>query len=85
MGSLIAPDAASSSKAIESSHNSTDELPLNDEQEDDNAEDEAAIEEENERQRRQREARAQALTLEIIGDLPYAEVKPLKMFSLCVS
>lgn len=77
MVSLIAPGAANSSKAIDSSHNSTDELPLKDEQEDDNAEeDEAAIEEENERQRRQREARAQALTLEIIGDLPYAEVKP---------
>ena len=26
--------------------------------------------------RREREARAQALTLEIVGDLPYAEVKP---------
>ncbi|KAK9359632.1 hypothetical protein V1504DRAFT_457482 [Lipomyces starkeyi] len=29
-----------------------------------------------ERERRERDARAQALTLEIIGDLPYAEVKP---------
>ena len=38
--------------------------------------DEAAIDEENERLRRQRDAKAQALTLEIIGDLPYAEVKP---------
>ncbi|KAK9343330.1 hypothetical protein V1522DRAFT_413539 [Lipomyces starkeyi] len=28
------------------------------------------------RERRERDARAQALTLEIIGDLPYAEVKP---------
>ena len=38
--------------------------------------DEVAIEEEREKQRREREARAQALTLEIVGDLPYAEVKP---------
>jgi len=29
-----------------------------------------------ERQRREREARAQALTLEMMGDLPFAEVKP---------
>ena len=29
-----------------------------------------------EKLRREREARAQALTLEIVGDLPYAEVKP---------
>ncbi|KZF24257.1 cyclophilin-like protein [Xylona heveae TC161] len=29
-----------------------------------------------ERQRREREARAQALTLEMVGDLPFAEVKP---------
>ena len=28
------------------------------------------------KERREREARAQALTLEIVGDLPYAEVKP---------
>ena len=38
--------------------------------------DEAAMEEQNERLRRQMDAKAQALTLEIIGDLPYAEVKP---------
>ena len=38
--------------------------------------DEAAEEEARERSRREREARAQALTLEIVGDLPYAEVKP---------
>ncbi|KAL8777403.1 MAG: hypothetical protein Q9213_007875 [Squamulea squamosa] len=38
--------------------------------------DEAAQEELNEKLRREREARAQALTLEIVGDLPYAEVKP---------
>ncbi|KAL8808441.1 MAG: hypothetical protein Q9223_003998 [Gallowayella weberi] len=38
--------------------------------------DEAAQEELNEKRRREREARAQALTLEIVGDLPYAEVKP---------
>ena len=38
--------------------------------------DEAAKEEARERARREREARAQALTLEIVGDLPYAEVKP---------
>ncbi|KAL9039400.1 MAG: hypothetical protein Q9180_002551 [Flavoplaca navasiana] len=38
--------------------------------------DEAAQEELSEKRRREREARAQALTLEIIGDLPYAEVKP---------
>ena len=35
-----------------------------------------AQEAEQERLRREREARAQALTLEIVGDLPYAEVKP---------
>jgi peptidyl-prolyl cis-trans isomerase-like 4 len=29
-----------------------------------------------EKQRREREARAQALTLEMVGDLPFAEVKP---------
>ncbi|KAI4106006.1 MAG: hypothetical protein L6R37_002467 [Teloschistes peruensis] len=33
-------------------------------------------EEQYEKLRREREARAQALTLEIVGDLPYAEVKP---------
>ncbi|CAL8580103.1 Peptidyl-prolyl cis-trans isomerase-like 4 [Xanthoria parietina] len=38
--------------------------------------DEAAQEELSEKLRREREARAQALTLEIVGDLPYAEVKP---------
>ncbi|KAL8836630.1 MAG: hypothetical protein Q9170_002853 [Blastenia crenularia] len=38
--------------------------------------DEAAQEELAEKLRREREARAQALTLEIVGDLPYAEVKP---------
>lgn len=32
--------------------------------------------EEVEKQRREREARAQALTLEMVGDLPFAEVKP---------
>jgi peptidyl-prolyl cis-trans isomerase-like 4 len=32
--------------------------------------------EEIEKQRREREARAQALTLEMVGDLPFAEVKP---------
>lgn len=37
---------------------------------------EAAQEEAREKLRREREARAQALTLEIVGDLPYAEVKP---------
>ena len=37
----------------------------------DEAEDQAR-----EKLRREREARAQALTLEIVGDLPYAEVKP---------
>lgn len=36
----------------------------------------AAAEEAEENLRREREARAQALTLEIVGDLPYAEVKP---------
>ena len=35
-----------------------------------------AAEEAREKARREREARAQALTLEIVGDLPYAEVKP---------
>ena len=38
--------------------------------------DEVAEEEAREKLRREREARAQALTLEIVGDLPYAEVKP---------
>ena len=38
--------------------------------------DEAAEEAERDKLRREREARAQALTLEIVGDLPYAEVKP---------
>lgn len=38
--------------------------------------DEEAEEAERERLRREREARAQALTLEIVGDLPFAEVKP---------
>ncbi len=38
--------------------------------------DEAAAEEAREKFRREREARAQALTLEIVGDLPFAEVKP---------
>ncbi|KAL8697911.1 MAG: hypothetical protein Q9201_006861 [Fulgogasparrea decipioides] len=38
--------------------------------------DETAQEELDEKLRREREARAQALTLEIVGDLPYAEVKP---------
>ena len=46
-------------------------------QEDERAQlDEAAEEEAREKLRREREARAQALTLEIVGDLPYAEVKP---------
>ena len=43
--------------------------------EDDKLEDEADIESV-EKQRREREARAQALTLEMVGDLPFAEVKP---------
>ena len=34
------------------------------------------VEEDLEKQRRDREARAQALTLEMMGDLPFAEVKP---------
>ncbi len=38
--------------------------------------DEEVEEEAREKLRREREARAQALTLEIVGDLPYAEVKP---------
>ena len=38
--------------------------------------DEEAAEAAREKLRREREARAQALTLEIVGDLPYAEVKP---------
>ena len=38
--------------------------------------DEEAEEAAREKLRREREARAQALTLEIVGDLPYAEVKP---------
>ena len=46
------------------------------ESEDSKTIDEAALEAEREKLRREREARAQALTLEIVGDLPYAEVKP---------
>lgn len=42
---------------------------------DENLED-SADPEEIEKQRREREARAQALTLEMVGDLPFAEVKP---------
>lgn len=38
--------------------------------------DETAQEQLAEKSRREREARAQALTLEIVGDLPFAEVKP---------
>lgn len=38
--------------------------------------DDAAQEQAAEKLRREREARAQALTLEIVGDLPFAEVKP---------
>lgn len=38
--------------------------------------DEDADEETLEKLRREREARAQALTLEMVGDLPFAEVKP---------
>ena len=51
-----------------------DEAPKQDETQ--NEIDEAAEEEAREKLRREREARAQALTLEIVGDLPYAEVKP---------
>ena len=42
-----------------------------DEEIDDNADEETI-----EKLRREREARAQALTLEMVGDLPFAEVKP---------
>ena len=42
-----------------------------DEELDDNADEEAVG-----KLRREREARAQALTLEMVGDLPFAEVKP---------
>lgn len=37
---------------------------------------ESGDEEDQERKRREREARAQALTLEMVGDLPFADVKP---------
>lgn len=43
---------------------------------DDEELDEALDEETMEKLRREREARAQALTLEMVGDLPFAEVKP---------
>ena len=43
---------------------------------DDEEIDEHADEETVDRLRREREARAQALTLEMVGDLPFAEVKP---------
>jgi peptidyl-prolyl cis-trans isomerase-like 4 len=39
-------------------------------------EDDGADEEEKERRRREREARTNALTLELMGDLPFAEVAP---------
>jgi peptidyl-prolyl cis-trans isomerase-like 4 len=45
---------------------------IGDDEELDENVDEAAVE----RLRREREARAQALTLEMVGDLPFAEVKP---------
>lgn len=58
----------------------TEDNPENDEEGKEDAApveiDEAAEEEAREKLRREREARAQALTLEIVGDLPYAEVKP---------
>ena len=47
-------------------HEGTDEPEL----------DENALEEAKDKMRREREARAQALTLELLGDLPHAEVKP---------
>jgi len=57
-----------------------EEVPANDEveQKRDASQgfDDAAEEDAREKLRREREARAQALTLEIVGDLPYAEVKP---------
>jgi peptidyl-prolyl cis-trans isomerase-like 4 len=43
---------------------------------DDEELDENMDEESLEKLRREREARAQALTLEMVGDLPFAEVKP---------
>jgi peptidyl-prolyl cis-trans isomerase-like 4 len=43
---------------------------------DDEKLDEERDEEAEEKKRREREARAQALTLEMVGDLPFAEVKP---------
>ena len=43
---------------------------------DDEELDENVDEETVEKRRREREARAQALTLEMVGDLPFAEVKP---------
>lgn len=44
--------------------------------EDEDIEDEGVSPEELDRQRRAKEAKAQALTLEMVGDLPFAEVKP---------
>ncbi|KAL1921695.1 uncharacterized protein VTP21DRAFT_10337 [Calcarisporiella thermophila] len=44
--------------------------------EDEELEEEGIPEEELEKRRREREAKAQALTLEMVGDLPFAEVKP---------
>ncbi|KAK9240914.1 hypothetical protein V1525DRAFT_394278 [Lipomyces kononenkoae] len=54
------------------------EAELVEEHPDDEADavDQEEEEQRQERERRERDARAQALTLEIIGDLPYAEVKP---------
>ena len=58
-----APEASSDARAVTEADDANDA-------------DEAAAEEAREKLRREREARAQALTLEIVGDLPFAEVKP---------
>ncbi|KAK4691062.1 hypothetical protein P7C71_g5862, partial [Lecanoromycetidae sp. Uapishka_2] len=60
----LASEVVPINNEIEQSHDISEEV------------DEAAAEEAREKLRREREARAQALTLEIVGDLPYAEVKP---------
>ena len=58
-----APEASSDARAVTETDDANDA-------------DDAAAEEAREKLRREREARAQALTLEIVGDLPFAEVKP---------
>ena len=74
--SALAPDERPSNDLGTNSDDQGEEDEASREGEIKNDIDEAAEEEAREKLRREREARAQALTLEIVGDLPYAEVKP---------